>query len=129
MNPNHPFCPQGPYLVGALLLICFSRTAAQNTPTRAPTDTPASAPVAGAGPASTGLYCDDPAHTGTRCCQLTPDARDKDDLCSLIPNINVPQNPIGTLIPSGPIDGIVVSPASDKFNPDNLAPGNLRMKQ
>ncbi|HDR8943142.1 TPA: hypothetical protein QDB15_000070 [Burkholderia vietnamiensis] len=110
------------YLVGASALICLASTSmAQSAPAIATASAPASASAA-----STGLYCDDPAHAGARCCQLPPAARDKDDLCNLIPNIKVAQGPGGSLVPPGALNGIVVSPANGKLNLESLAPGGLK---
>ncbi|VBG63376.1 Uncharacterised protein [Burkholderia pseudomallei] len=120
MRPMEMVYRQIGHLVGALALICFAGNSMAQS---APASMPASASAA-----STGLYCDDPAHADTRCCQLAPAARDKDDLCNLIPNIKVAQGPGGasippSLLPPGALNGIVVSPAGGRVNLESLAPG------
>ncbi|WP_416268297.1 hypothetical protein SD235_11655 [Burkholderia cepacia] len=124
MKPKETFRRQIGYLVGASALICFAGNSMAQS---APASMPASASAA-----STGLYCDDPAHAGMRCCELAPAEREKDSLCLLIPNISphtkVAQNLGGasiapSLLPTGALNGIVVSPAGGRVNLESLAPG------
>ena len=124
MKPKETFRRQIGYLVGASALICVASTSMAQS---AAASTPASTSAA-----STGLYCDDPAHAGMRCCQLAPAVRERDSFCPLIPNM-LPDPPLAqgrggapippSLQPPGALNGVIVSPAGGRVKLESLAPG------